>query len=221
VLILLFISQVFAATIGPTPFPVFLKEGYSSILEFEEAPTQVVLGDQNLFQVEKLEKSIVIKPLVTYASTNMFVYFKTKSTRLFLLSASEDNEPTFYKKFETLVMPKPTNSLKYIRHTRGVFRKSAAFDKKKDYFTVDFLVSADSKSKVIPNWDEIRLKYKDRYLIPSKLWSERKEAQRDSNIKARLVFTKPNIPLDLKQVSVVVPIKGESKAMILNLRSHQ
>lgn len=218
--ILLFISQVFAANINATPFPVFLKEGYSSILEFEEAPTQVVLGDQNLFQIERLEKSIVIKPLVTYASTNMFVYFKTKSTRLFLLSASEDNEPTFYKKFEALVIPKAVTSLKSVRHNRGVLQKSATFDKKKDYFTVDFLVSADSTSKVAPNWNEIRLKYKDRYVTPSKLWSERKEAQRDSSIKARLVFTKPNIPLDLKQVSVVVPIKGESKAMILNLRSN-
>ncbi len=217
--ILLFMSQVFAASISPTPFPVFLKEGYSSILEFEEAPTQVVLGDQNIFQVERLEKSIVIKPLVTYATTNMFVYFKTKDTKLFILSASEDNEPTFYKKFETLVVPKPINSLKSVKHTRGVLQKSAIFDKKKDYFTVDFLVSADSTAKVVPDWDEVRLKYKDRYLTPSKLWSERKEAQRDSSIKARLVFTKPNIPLDLKQVSVVVPIKGESKPMILNLRS--
>lgn len=220
-LILLFISQVFAANISPTPFPVFLKEGFSSILEFEEAPTQVVLGDQNLFQIEKLEKSIVIKPLVTDASTNMFVYFRTKSTRLFILNASDDNEPTFYKKFETFVAPKPKNSLKAVPLARGVSQKSATFDKKKDYFTVDFLVSADAKSKVAPEWDEIRLKYKDRYMAPSKLWSERKEAQMDSAIKARLVFTKPNIPSDLKQVSVIVPIKGESKPMILNLRSHQ
>src|SRR5436853_130331 len=107
-LILLFFTQtVLAMNLNPTPFPVFLKEGFSSILEFEESPTQVVLGDQNLFQVEKLERSIVIKPLVTYATTNMFVYFKTKETRLFILSSSDDNEPTYFKKFTTLVPPTP------------------------------------------------------------------------------------------------------------------
>ena len=96
---ILFSQMAFAMNVGPTTFPVFLKEGFSSILEFEEAPTQVVLGDQNLFQIEKLNRSIIIKPLTAYATTNMFVYFKGKETKLFILTASEETEPTYYKKF--------------------------------------------------------------------------------------------------------------------------
>ena len=209
------------ASISPTPFPVFLKEGFSSILEFEESPTQVVLGDQNLFQVEKLGRSIVIKPLIPYATTNMFVYFKTKETRLFILTASDDNEPTYFKKFTTVVPPKPVSSVKAvsIRSGRSALVKNSSFDKKKDYLTVDFEISADSKSKIIPDWDRIRLKYKDRHIEPSKVWSERREVQRDSKIKARLIFTKPNIPLDLKGVSMMIPVKGETKALSANLKA--
>ena len=221
--IALFLSQIaFAINVSPTPFPVFLKEGFSSILEFEESPTQVVLGDQNLFQIEKLQRSIVIKPLAPYATTNMFVYFKTKETRLFILIASEDNEPTYFKKFTALVQLKPAQksggASEKIYRRRAIVRKSA-FDKKKDYLTVEFEISADSSAKIIPDWDRVRLKHKDRYLNPSKLWSERREVQRDSSVKAQLVFTKPNIPLDMRDVWLVVPIKGSAKAFSVHLKA--
>ncbi|MCC7406397.1 MAG: hypothetical protein IT288_18530 [Bdellovibrionales bacterium] len=223
ILIALFLSQVaFAMNVNPAPFPVFLKEGFSSILEFEEAPTQVVLGDQNLFQVEKLERSIVIKPLVPYATTNMFVYFKKKEARLFILTASEDNEPTYFKKFTSLIPSKPTTSA--TRQAARVYGRKAVvhksvFDRKKDFLTVDFEISADASAKITPDWDRIRLKHKDRYVSPSKLWSERREIQRDSTIKARLIFTKPNIPLDMRDVSLVVPVKGSTKPFLANLKA--
>lgn len=217
----LLISQALAASpaMGPSAFPVFLKEGFSSILEFEESPTQVVLGDQNVFQIERLNCSIVIKPLTPYATTNMFVYFKTKETRLFILTASEESEPTYYKKFETII-PKPIEkpkSLAFTKYPRGLHMKSSDFDKKKDYLTVDFIIAADSSGKIAPGWDLIRLKYKERIINPTKLWSERREAQRDSYVKARLIFAKPNVPEDLKNVSLIVPIRGWTKSWTANL----
>jgi hypothetical protein len=214
-LLSLFVAQAIASpSMGPTTFPVFLKEGFSTILEFEEAPTQVVLGDQNLFQVERLNRSIVIKPMVPYATTNMFVYFKSKDTKLFLLTASEESEPTYYKKFASFV-PKPAEKPKVLvqtKYKRGLHIRASDFDKKKDYLTVDFIVAADSTGKVAPSWDLVRLKHKDRAINPTKLWSERREAQRDSFLKARLIFAKPNVPSDLKDVSLIVPIKGASSA---------
>jgi hypothetical protein len=220
-LIAIFVSQMaFAMNVSPTPFPVFLKEGFSSILEFEEAPTQVVLGNQNLFQVERLDRSIVIKPVVSYATTNMFVYFKKKEMRLFILSAAEDNKPTYFKKFTSLVAPKPQASVPVTVKTfvRGAVVTKSAFDKKKDYLTVDLAVAADSSAKLIPDWERIRLKYKDRYVNPSKVWSARREVQRDSKIEARLIFTKPNVPLDMKDVSVIVPLKGSTAPLTANLK---
>lgn len=218
--ILILANVAFAGDIGPQASPVFLKYGFSSILEFEEAPTEVVLGDQNLFQVEKLNKSIVIKPLAEHASTNMFVYFRTKPTRLFILSASDDNQPTYYRKFTSLVPPPPKRSRVTAGHQqkRGVQIRKSSFDTKKDYLTVDFEISADAKSKVIPSWNHIGLKYKNLFIKPSKLWSERREAQKDSKIKARLVFTKPNIPANLKRVALVVPIKDSKNPFTVNLK---
>lgn len=220
-IVIVFSQIVFAANSTPTTFPVFLKEGFSSILEFEESPTQVVLGDQNLFQVERLGKSIVIKPLTPYATTNMFVYFKAKDTKLFILTASEEAEPTFYKKFDS-VLPVSVESLKPTsatsKYPKGVQITSSIYDAKKDYLTVDFIVAADSTGKVAPSWDLIRLKYKEKMISPSKLWSERREVQRDSHIKARLIFTKPNVPANLKDVSIVVPSKTDGKAFTEKLK---
>jgi hypothetical protein len=214
--ILIFISQALAnPSIGPTAFPVFLKEGFSSILEFEESPSQVVLGDQNLFLVEKLNRSIVIKPLSPYATTNMFVYFKTKETKLFLLTASEEADPTYYKKFESDTQkpkaPKEASTPK--KYKKGLHVKSSILDSKKDYLTIDLVVAADSMGKLSPSWDLVRIKYKDRIINPSKVWSERREAQRDSFVKARLIFTKPNVPANFKDVSLIVPLKGVSKPL--------
>lgn len=220
--VILLSQMTFAANATPTTFPVFLKEGFSSILEFEESPTQVVLGDQNLFLVERLGKSIVIKPLTPYATTNMFVYFKAKDTKLFILTASEEAEPTFYKKFDssvpTTVAPSKT-TVATPKYSKGIRITSNSYDSKKDYLTVDLIVAADSTGKVSPSWDLIRLKYKDKMISPSKLWSERREAQRDSHIKARLIFTKPNVPADLKEVSIVVPSKTDSKPFSEKLKA--
>lgn len=220
ILLTILLSQAFGATsIGPTAFPVFLKEGFSTILEFEEPPTQVVLGDQSLFQLEKLNRSIIIKPLTAYATTNMFVYFKSKDPRFFILTASEDAEPTYYKNFSAIVpriaQPQMQRSPKKL--VRGAKLNAATFDKKKDFLTVDIEVSADSTARVLPSWDMVRLKFKGRFLSPSKLWSERREIQRDSMVKARFIFTKPNISTDLADATLIIPVKGSTKPITVDL----
>jgi hypothetical protein len=218
-MIFYFCHLAFAMNMDPTPFPIFLRLGFSSILEFEEAPSQVVLGDSSVFQVEKLNKSIVIKPLAPYASTNMFVYFKSKDTRMFILQASEEAEPTYFKHFGTIVPEQPIQKKgrSKIRFTRGVRIISSSFNKEKDYFTLDLEVSADSKAKLAPNWDLLRLKFKGRFIAASKIWSQRHEVQLDSKIKARLVFTKPNLPLNLNGVFLILPVKDSGDTFNLNL----
>lgn len=213
-LLMLLIPQiVFAAT--PLTFPVFLREGFSTVLEFEEQPTKVVLGDSQSFQVEKLDKSIVIKTLVPYATSNMFVYFKEKNTRLFVLTASEDAEPTYYKKFESLIPAKKPfiNAAKTLK--RGMSLKSAKFSPKKDFLTVEVLVSADSAQRLQPKWEKVRLTYGKSAISPNKLWSERKEVQKDSSVVARFIFNKPNLSANLKDTKIVLPIDGSTTPLIV------
>lgn len=221
-LIALFLSQVaFATNVNPTPFPVFLKEGFSSVLEFDEAPVQIVLGDSTQFQVERLNRSVAIKALSPYATTNMFVYFKNKETRLFILTVSEDALPTYYKRFSSAAIPAPKTKTPApsIRYDRSVKITGVSFDKKRDFLTIDLELSANADGKMSPNWDLVRLKHKDRFLMPRKLWSERQDIQRDSRIKARLIFAKPNVSERFNDVSLIVPIKGSTNSFTLSLES--
>lgn len=216
--ILLLIPQfAMALTLNPAPFPIFLRAGFSTVLEFEDTPTKVVLGDSQSFQVEKLDHSLVVKTRASYATSNMFVYFKTKEPKLFILTASEENEPTYYKKFELLVPPKPiiqnTQALSLKREMKLI---SAQFTPKKDFLTVEIEVSADSKSKIIPQWDKVRLSHNKNTIAPYKLWAERKEIQKDSRTKARFIFNKPNLGQKLNDVKLIVPVAG-SKALTVNL----
>lgn len=219
ILILLLIPCSFAWA-SPAPFPVFLKAGFSSILEFEESPSRVVLGDGQNFQVEKLEHSLVIKTLAPYAVTNMFVYFDKGDTRLFVLTASEDAEPTYFKKFEAPKMPAPPPSVAVASAPKIIRQHRIAglrFDEHKDYLSVVVELVANSQEALKPNWNLVRLTYDGRAIPPFKLWAERKEIQKDSRVKARFLFVKPNVPKDLGGTRIVVPLAGSETAISLAL----
>lgn len=223
IIIMLLLSIITFADVQmpPTPFPVFLREGFSTILEFEESPSRVVLGDSQSFQIERLEQSIVIKTLEPYTVSNMFVYFKNKSPRLFVLNASEEAEPTYYKKFEPLKLPELKIAI--VRNQKPVMQKRSAnlrslqFDKKKDHLSIEIAIFADATSKIIPEWSKIRLLYKDAKIEPKSLWSERQDVQKDSSTRARFIFLRPNVPKNLHGASLVIPIQGQTKPFVINL----
>ena len=236
ILLLLLNCKAFAnqLNVSQIPQPLFLKLGFSSVVEFSENPTRVIVGDSQSFQVEKADKSLVIRTLVSYATTNLFVYFKTAQPKLFTLTASEDANPSLYNKFD-LTLPKPvaieksleTNSdlkdstkNKYLKNIfkSGSTLKSAVFDKSKDYLTIDFLISADGKNLIQPNWDLIRLASGKNKIAPFKVWSEREDIQKDSAIKARLIFLRPDIEKSLKNCYIIIPLKGRSDVFHLNLK---
>jgi hypothetical protein len=219
--LIFFSTFIYAAEVSSPPFPVFLKTGFSSVIEFEEKPTRIVLGDPNSFQVERLGNSIAVRPLTDYAVSNLFVYFMSTPKKILLLKASEDVEPTFYKKFET-IMPKVLK----VDKPQSTVRKrelkilSTQFDIKKDYLIVEVALSADRQGKIFPKWEGVRMQSGSSYITPSKLWSERKEVQRDAMTKARFIFIKPNVSKDLKNVSLIVPVKGESNPFVVKLRGN-
>lgn len=207
------------AALPPVSYPLFLKQGFSCVLEFDKVPKRVVIGDLQSFQVEKMENSVVVRAITAYASSNMFIYFDTGEPRLFVLTASEDAEPTLYRKFET---PKPPevkatpSTLPSAGKGSGIFLVSAKFDARKDYLTVDARIVAGGGGAIRPDWSLARLKYGDSVLAPMKAWAERKEVQKDSGIRARFIFAKPNVRRDLKDSKLVLPVPGRT-ALTLNL----
>ena len=68
-----------------------------------------------------------------------------------------------------------------------------------------------------PKWNLVRLVYKRKAIAPHKLWSERKFIQKDSRVQANFIFSKPNIPRNLKGVVLVVPVYGSTTAFKLKL----
>lgn len=213
-----------AALPQPAPFPIFLRLGFSSVLEFEEVPTQVVLGDSQAFQVERLNQSLIIRTLAAYATTNMFVYFKDIPPKLFVITASEEAEPTYFRKIEAIKAPTPAPSKVVVRAAQLPAKapvsavEASSFDPKKDYLVVELKLAADSSKVLRPNWELVRLRYLTQTIAPFKLWSERKEIQKDSQIRVRLIFAKPNIPLDLTDTVLIVPMDGELNPISLSLK---
>lgn len=52
---------------------------HSTLLRFASRPTSIVAGDQDAFKIEYVGPNVSIKPLVSDASTNLFVFFDNRS----------------------------------------------------------------------------------------------------------------------------------------------
>ncbi len=202
-----------ADNINPTPFPVFLKLGFSAMLKFPEVPVNAILGDSESFQVEKLNTSLIVRTLVPEASSNLIVHFKSGDPRIFILKASDEAKPTLYQTFESkkiVSVPKAAAVSKGLTwgYQKGTRLTKVSFDKKKDYLTIELSITADSKEKVEPRWDWVRLTRSKDSFKPEKLWSEREVVQKDSSVKARFIFKRPDIPLNLSETYLAIPVKG-------------
>ena len=200
-------AVAFASEAQPTTFPVFLKQGFSTILEFQDLPTKVVIGDSKNFQIERVEKSILIKPLIEDGSSNLFIYFKREAPRLLLLRVSEDAEPLLYKRFENVIVPKTIVPSKSVQPPKTKVL-STTFSKKKDYLVVDVLLVAQSDSLIQPKWEMTEIVSKNQKFRPTKVWSERKDIQRNTGVRSRFVFYRPNIPLNLRGTLISIPLVG-------------
>ena len=229
VLILWLLSSAAAAGTAeiaaqPAPLPIFLRAGFSSVLEFDDSPQQVVIGDGQAFQVERLDRSLVLRAILPYATSNLFVYFKDGPPKLFILTASEDANPTYFKRIENPKLAPPPRLPETA--VRGAGQRSsrvvaAKLDPKKDYLTVEVLLVADSGAMLRPKWDLVRLRFDSKTQAPFKLWSERKEVQKDSAVRARFIFVKPNVPKTLTNVALILPIEGSQSPLVLALHGGQ
>lgn len=190
--------------------PVFLKAGFSTVIEFEEAPTEIVIGNSSAFQIERLKLSIVIRPRVHTASTNAFVYFKKLQPRLLVLTASDDVTPTYYRKISSFSPAATASGHRTLsskqKLTAGLRVGRIEFRAPYDFLTVDVTVSANSSRELSPRWELVRLNFRDRALAPAKVWSARRDVMPDSSIRARFIFAKPSVPADLQNVSLLMPI---------------
>ena len=212
----LLIALAMANPLPPTTTPVFLKTGFSTILQFDQNPSRVVLGDAQAFQVERMKDSLVVRPLLDSATSNLFVYFPNDEVLVFVLKAESNAEPTFLRTFQTKLQlaPKPTTKRRLAESFRVV---SSKFDDKKDYLSVLVEVRAGTKA-VLPRWGLVKLEWPGSSLAPVRLWSERKEVQVDSQIKARFIFAKPSLPRALQGARLILPLLDRENPLEAQLK---
>ncbi|MDZ4083380.1 MAG: TrbG/VirB9 family P-type conjugative transfer protein [Bdellovibrionales bacterium] len=68
--------------------------GFSTLLQFETRPSQVIVGDQDSFKVEYIGDAIAIKPLMSGVATNLFVVTQAGKFN-FRISAVRGLEPDY------------------------------------------------------------------------------------------------------------------------------
>ncbi len=222
IFLMLIPSLTFALDASPSPFPVFLKPGFSCILQFDEIPRRVVVGNPQAFQIQRINHSLAIRTLVTSATSDMFVYFGSEPPRLFVLTASQDANPTFYKRFGALAeqiraMKRAAAIHRPVHYWRGLRLLHLRFDREKDFLTIETLISADSRSELKPKWNQIAILYKHETIRPDKLWAERREIQRDSMVRARFIFKKPNLPRNLRTARLIIPLANLKSTLSVHL----
>lgn len=200
-------------------FPLFLKNGFSTIIEFNKEPSQVVIGDSQSFQIEKLKRSLVIRPVNPNTVSNLFVYFPNSDPCIFILTSSEDAEPTFHKKIDFPMQKSnlQTTITKSKTSKQELKLRSALFNSKKDFLVIEASIHADKQTALKPNWQAIRLKYQKIEIKPKELWAEREIVQRDSFIKVRFMFNRPDIPKNLSDVKLVLPLLNKTTPLLLDL----
>ena len=213
---LLFIIVISTPALAARPivaYPLFLKKGYSGVVNFTESPARVVLGDSKLFQIERLKSSLIIRPLFEEATSNLFVFFKTADPKLFLLSAKKDADPNFYLDFDYPVRATPVGQYEtkpklFTHSSAGVgFRViEKNFSDKRDYLLLKVGIRNNDYSLLNPIWDASRLKYKGKFFAPSKVWAERKSIFKSSEVRATFEFTRPGVLESMEGVELVIPL---------------
>lgn len=68
--------------------------GYSTLLQFDSRPNQVIVGDQDSFKVEYAGNSIAIKPVLSGVSTNLFIVTDYDKFN-FRISSGQGFEPDY------------------------------------------------------------------------------------------------------------------------------
>jgi len=74
---------------GDQIIPVQTAVGIATIIQLPDRPNSVVIGDQDSFKVEYLDKAITIKPLHSQAKSNLYLYTDWKRYNVQLISGAQ------------------------------------------------------------------------------------------------------------------------------------
>ncbi|WP_215413843.1 hypothetical protein, partial [Escherichia coli] len=69
-----------------------------------------------------------------------------------------------------------------------------------------------------PRWELVELRHKSLAFKAKTMWAERKVIQKDSTVKARFVFLRPNISKNFAESYLQIPVQGFASPIRINLK---
>ena len=135
--------------------------GIATIIQVPDRPNSVVVGDQDAFKVEYLDQAITIKPLMSGAKSNLYVYTDWKRFNVELVSGSEEGAD--YVVYLDLPKDKKvkdvqTSGIKWSQFTNNLKNENLELLVKKVGRTNDGVLlievefNSNSKQKINPEW---------------------------------------------------------------------
>lgn len=199
----------------PSNARVHMKFGYSAVRAFNEAPTKAVLGSER-FQVERLGKSVLMRPLVREGASNLILYFGESNPFVLELLASDVFIPISFEAIDYPLVkeakPKPASRTGRIatqpRVGLEIELKEARFDKEKNYLNVSVVLRNHAYTLALPLWETAELRYKRLRFKTKKSWAKKRDLRLGDSVEARFEFVRPSVPERLDGVELVLPVQN-------------
>lgn len=208
---------------------IYLKPGRSSVIQFNEAPVGIILGNPKAFQAERYGSNLVLRSNVASASTNLFVLFKKSDLKSFDLHCDPELKQTSVLKvdYPELVQTSNTDTFKPIQQTmpkddilklprNQLFLRvmSASWTKHKDYLNITVRITNTHDHRKTLGWKYASLKKGDKFIVPAAVRARRAEVAPNEQIYTKLEYKRPDVPADLKDIKLVLPVKDSDRIEI-------
>lgn len=130
--------------------------GIATIIQVPDRPNSVVVGDQDSFKVEYLDQAITIKPLVSGASSNLYVYTDYRRFNIELITGPQAvSDYVIYLKQPKVKKPDPVQWKKFNNSLtndslRLLIKRIGTFHK--EICLVEFELTSNSHLTFKPDW---------------------------------------------------------------------
>lgn len=133
--------------------------GIATIIQVPDSPNSVVVGDQSAFKVEYLDQAITIKPLVSGAKSNLYIYTEWKRYNVQLVTGSSLNaDYVVYLQSSKKGSPgsesKITwrNTKYHLQNDRVKLEVQRLGADRKGVLLVEFSLKSDQRVDINPEW---------------------------------------------------------------------
>lgn len=139
--------------------PVHTAVGIATIIQVPDRPNSVVMGDQDSFKVEYLDKAVTVKPLHAQAKSNLYLYTDLKRFNVQLITGSQSAaDYVVYLDRKKEMAKSGVPSIRWTLFRNKLSNGALSLETKRVGTTkdgvilVEFLIRASTRDRVAPEW---------------------------------------------------------------------